>query len=126
MRRGFIGLALLAALLAGGLLSSRSMGCMYAPMAALLEQSGAAALAGDWEEATAGVRQARVKWHESRRGCAVFTDHTPMEQIDSQFAQLEVYGKLLQAEPFAVLCAALSQSLEAMGDAHSPDWWNLL
>ena len=54
-----------------------------------------------------------------------FADHTPMEEIDALFAQVEVYAAAREETDFAAGCAALSRKVEAMGLAHGASWWNL-
>jgi hypothetical protein len=49
-----------------------------------------------------------------------------MEEIDSQFAQLNVYAGAGERLSFAAICAQLASALEAMGDAHALNWWNLM
>lgn len=126
MKRGVIGAALLAALLCGGMLSSRSMTRSFAPMEALLEQASQAARAGSWEQAQILTEQAQQQWDSRWKATAVFADHEPMEQIDALFARLEVYAGCRAATAYAALCADLQRQLSSLGDAHGLTWWNLL
>ena len=52
-------------------------------------------------------------------------NHTPMEEIDALFAEVEVYAAAREETDFAAGCAALSRKMEAMGQAHGASWWNL-
>ena len=126
MKRGCIGAALLLLLLVGGGLSVRAMVDMHAPLTGFLEKASEAALTSDWEQAQALSRKAQTRWEKNWHISAAFSDHGPMEEIDGLFAQLQVYGKLREGAGFAALCRELARELEAMGEAHVPNWWNLL
>ena len=52
--------------------------------------------------------------------------HTPMEEIDALFAQVEVYAAAREEAEFAAGCAELSRRMEAMANAHGAQWWNVL
>ena len=126
MKRERIGLWLLLVLLILGLLATRYMGTTHAATARKLESAGILALSEDWEGAGRLCRSARQQWQAGWHISAVLTDHKPMEDIDSQFAQLEVY--LRQKEPiaFAAVCGQLASQIGDIGDAHGLTWWNLL
>lgn len=126
MKRGWIGLALLLILLGAGLLVTWFMGETHEEIADKLEDAGVLALTGDWEGADRLVRRARMEWDKSWRISAALTDHEPMEEIDSLFAQLEIYRRQREALSFGALCAQLSSLLEDLGDAQGLNWWNLL
>lgn len=126
MKRGAIGLGLLVALLAGGLLITWGMGRCHDPIARQLEQAADCALAGQWSRAEELTEQARACWKKNWSFSAAFADHEPMEDIDGMFARLEVYAKAREDVEYAAACAELSRRMEAMGDAHELSWWNLL
>lgn len=126
MKRGWIGVVLLLALLAGGVLSVWLMVELHDPLEGILEQAAEAALASRWERAEVLSREAQTRWEENWHVSAAFSDHAPMEEIDGLFAQLEVYRGLQDAASFAALCRELAREMKAMGEAHVPNWWNLL
>lgn len=126
MKRGWFGAALLAALLLLGILSSLAMGMLHEPLSDSMERASELAMAGNWEQAAAVSRRSAEIWEELWQFSAVFADHGPMEEIDSLFAQLEVYRKAGDTLGFAAVCASLQTQLEAMGDAHELSLWNLL
>ena len=117
MKRSWIGFVLLLVLLAGGIAATWGMAKCHEPIARDLENAAKTALQGDMAQGEALMFQAREAWGRSRHLGACFADHTPMEEIDALFAQVEVY--------FAAGCAALSRKVEAMGQAHGASWWNL-
>ena len=126
MTRGWFGLTLLLLLLAGGCLSSWAMVRWHEPLEGLLEQAADRVQAGDWQQAETLTGKAREKWEKRWHCAAAFADHGPMEEIDGLFAQLEVYGQNRETLSYAAVCRVLARNLGAMGDAHIPNWWNLL
>lgn len=126
MKRGWIGVALLLILLAGGGASAWSLSRKLEPMGTAMEQAAEAALSGDWEKAGSVKQQVQKRWECQWHGTAAFSDHGPMEAIDGLFAQLDVYEKAGETLGFAAVCGELSRQLAALGEAHVPNWWNLL
>ena len=126
MNRSRIGAWLLTALLIVGFASSWAMVRFSEPIGENMARAGEAALRGDWAEAEALAGWSRDRWEKYRDFCAAFGDHEPMENIDGLFAQLEIYRQSRDGQNFAALCAQLSQDTEAIGEAHSLTWWNLL
>ena len=123
--RELIGFILLTVLLLGGLLSSFLLGNLHRELARDMDSAAWYALRQDWEEATQIYTQTADVWRKKWNLCAAFSDHTPMEHIDAQFAQLSVYASLRNREEFAATCSALSKDLTAMGKAQELRWWNL-
>lgn len=126
MIRNKIGAALLIALLVLGALGTWVMEKNHRPIAEALDQASRSALAGDWEKAQRLAREAQDRWEKNWHFSAAFTDHGPMERIDSLFARLEVTRKARERIRFAELCAQLAQEAEGIGEAHGLHWWNLL
>lgn len=125
MKRSWIGLGLLLALLLASGLVTRLMDRMHQPIADHLEQAAALALEGHWEQADAQSRLALEDWDRQAHFRACFADHGPMEEIESCIASLKVYRQVNDEVSFAAGCAELARQVEAMGQAHSPSWWNL-
>ena len=126
MKRGWFGAALLLVLLLLGIFSTVTMGMFHKPMSEAMERASELSLDGNWEQATRIAGQTEENWEELWHFSACFADHGPMEEIDSLFAQLEIYRETKDVLGFAAVCASLSKQLEAMGDAHELSWWNLL
>ena len=125
MKRERIGFWLLAVLLVLGLLATRHMGTTHASTARRLESAGVLALSEDWEGAGRLLRKARQEWDGCWRFSAILTNHEPMEQIDGQFAQLEIYLRQQEGVAFAAVCSQMASQIEDIGDAHGLKWWNL-
>jgi len=126
MKRLWIGILILSVLLASGGLSSWAIAGIHAPIALSLHQAEAAALSQDWPQAEQYSRAAYARWQQHWRFTAAFADHTPMDEVDGLFAELQVYCQCREAQHFAATCAHLAQLTEAMAESHSPSWWNLL
>ena len=92
MKRSWIGFALLLVLLAGGIAATWGMAKCHEPIARDLENAAKTALQGDMARGESLMLQARDAWGRSRHLGACFADHTPMEEIDALFAQVEVYA----------------------------------
>lgn len=126
MKRGWIGLALLVVLLASGLLTAKKMEEIHGDGAKTLTRAGAYALEDNWAPARELAFQTMKQWQEHREFTAAFADHEPMEDVDCLFAELPVYAREEDAAHFAAICAELSKRLEAVSNAHSFLWWNVL
>ena len=126
MKRSWIGLALLILLLAIGLLATWYMDRCHSRTAELLTEAKLQARQGSWEQAVHLADQADRQWQESWHISAAFADHEPMEEIDSLFAQLKIYAEEGDRLCFSALCAQIASGLEAMADAQTLNWRNLL
>ena len=126
MKRCWIGIGLLVLFLAAGLWVMAEMDTAHRRISRDLEQAVKQTLSGETEQGVLLAQQAKQHWEDARRGTACVADHEPMEEIDSLFARLEVYAREGQALEFAACCARLSALVQAMGEAHSLQWWNIL
>ena len=113
MKRSWIGFVLLLVLLAGGIAATWGMAKCHEPIARDLENAAKTALQGDMAQGEVLMLQAREAWGRSRHLGACFADHTPMEEIDALFAEVEVYAAAREETDFAAGCAALSRKVEA-------------
>lgn len=126
MKRCRFGLGLLLVLLVLGVVSAWATGKGLAPMTEGIRQAGDAALQEDWDAAKEISTGVRENWEKRFPFFASLSDHEPMENINGLFAQLEVYAQSRDPQNFAAVCGQLAQDLEAMGEAHSLKWWNIL
>ena len=123
MGRFLIGVGLLALLLGLGLYSAYAVDASHEPIAQALEQ---AARTQDPQQAEMLLQQVQQKWEHHWHGTAVLSDHGPMDEIDSLFAQAQAYAEAGQMGDFSALCLRLSQLIRATADEHQPTWWNFL
>jgi len=126
MKRMWIGIGILLALLAMGIALTTAFNSLHLPLAHKLNAAAEAALAGDWDTAEQSTRQCREHWDSCRRLTASFADHEPLEEMDGLLAQLEIWLWLREPEEFAVTAAEISSLARAIAEAQSLTWWSLL
>lgn len=126
MKRLWLGVILLAALLAASLGVQRAMERIHDPIANELEQAADAALAGDWAEADCLYHRARDAWQRHRKVTASLADHSPMDELDMLFGELRVFSRERETVHFAAACRAAARMAKAIAQAHSLTWWDLL
>lgn len=126
MKRLIIGICVLSCLLALGITVSAVFHIAHTPTAYLLQDASQAALDGNWEDALQCSQAAQARWKRFHHLTACFADHSPMDEIDSLFAQLELYSQEQNRADFPARCAALSQLTKAIADSHSFRWWTFL
>lgn len=126
MGRFWLGVCLLAVLLALGLWINLKMTNMQQSISQTLEEAAKQTMDGDFSAGISLAKQAKDAWEIHWRGTASVADHAPMDEIDGLFAQLAVYAKAGQSGDFAAVCSRLAQLADAIGEAHSLTWWNLL
>ena len=119
-------IGLLLVLLLLGLLSGWYLERQHRDLARQLEDSAWLALSGQMSNARQEVQTAQAKWEKGRSLLAALGDHTPMEDIDGLFAELQIYGAAGEKTEFARTCSALSSQMAAMGNAYKLSWWNIL
>lgn len=124
--REAVGMVLLTVLLLTGLLVSWDMGRTHTAISAQLEDAAWFALSGNWEKARNAAAAAEHSWESHRNLSSLLADHTPMEEIDALFAEINIRSAARNAEDFAASCGCLSRKVVAMGEAHRFSWQNLL
>ena len=126
MKRLYIGISVLTILFALGLFISVSINRMYTPIVDLLEDAAEAALREDLPTAKESAEKARKLWEKHKNATATVADHTPMEDIDHLFAEMDIYARAEEFPHLAACCAQLSAMVRNMGEAHRLNLWNLL
>lgn len=124
MKRMWLGGALLAVVLAAGLLAGAVLEKEFSPGADQLRRAEAAAMAGNWTQAAALTADVREHWDSSRGLVQILNSHDELDRIEILFAQLEAcQGR--DRITYGTLCAALAEELESLSKAHSLTWENL-
>ena len=126
MRRFWLGISLLSVLLVLGFWLSFTMSKMPQDVSKTLTEASELILAGDISGGISLAQQAQENWDFHWYGTASVADHAPMDDIDGLFAQLTAYGQAGQYGDFGSLCNRIAQLVEAVGEAHSLSWWNIL
>ena len=122
MKRFWIGMAVMAALLVVGLSVTAAIDTLCTPISHQLQQ---AAQTEAWEQATALAASAQHSWEHRRKFCAAVTDHEPMEEIDTLFRALQVYARQQDRTLFQDACAQLAAMTDAIGEAQTVYWWHI-
>lgn len=126
MKRGWLGVGLLAVFLLAGMVISAVMSDAHMPTQDLLQQAADATLSGDFDRGVQIGMEAKDRWEQQWNGTAIVADHSPMDDIDALFAEMEIYAKTGEEPHFAACCRELAQRLQAMAEAHKFSWWNVL
>ena len=124
MKRSLFGFVLLVSLLLLCLGAAWLMGALHDPISAELRQAADLAQT-DLAGAAALAEQAKAAWKKAEPLSACFADHNPMEQINQEFAQLEIFAREKERVAFAAACGSLAEKMQAMSDAHGLKWRNL-
>lgn len=122
MKRSWFGLGLLVALLAAALAVSMVMEGIHDPIAGQLRLAAGFAQKENWQQARVLTEEATALWKKWEPLRLCFADHTPVEQIDSDLAEL----RAMQPQELAAACARTAEKVEAVAQAHHLSWWNLL
>ena len=125
MKRSYIGGGLLAVLLGICAVSSWAMVAIHGPIAGQLTRAGEQVLVGEFMEGRASAVQAKARWEKWSRFRACFSDHTPVEEIDAGFAELESYGAAGEDAAFAAKSVELAEQVKAVAESQTLTWWNL-
>ncbi len=126
MKRLWLGIAILAVLLGLSLGVQEGMGNLHEPTARDLNEAADAALAGDWPKAQKLSQRAKGAWERSHHLTASVADHSPMDELDMLFEEIPVFAREREAVHFAATCRSAAQMANAMAQAHTFTWWNLL
>ena len=126
MGRLWIGVGILAVMLAMAIGLLWGSQAFFEDFSDNLEQDGASALAGNWTSATQKAEKSRAQWEKYRHFWSAFTDHEPMEQMQELFSRLEIYRQKQLEVDFAAVCGSLVQMAEAIDESHSLKWWSVL
>lgn len=124
MKRSWIGFSLLVVLLVLSLIVTGFMTRIHESIELDLNQASRCALLKDWESTELFCRRAFRTWKKWEHFRACFADHNPVEDIDADFAALDVYLQTRESVSCSALCSALARQVAAVGEAHEPVWWN--
>lgn len=126
MKRSWIGFFLLIGLLIICITVTAAMGRIHDSLEARLLQSAQCALEENWTKAGDLFREAEEDWEKWDHFRTCFADHTPVEEIEGDFALLKTYCAAEETLSFAGGCRKLASQVAAVGEAHALVWWNLI
>ncbi len=126
MKRFWLGIGILVILLGLGVWTQIGMDGLLTPCSAVLEQAAQEALEENWPHALALAEQAGSRWVQTKKIISSLADHTPMDEVDMILAELHIYARTRETPHFAACCTQLAAMMQAIGQAHAFNWWNLL
>ena len=122
----YFGVGILLVFLVLGIVVAFCMDAVCDPISLQLEEASREAMAGDLDAGIRLAKTAKERWSEAWNRIATVADHSPMDEIDGLFAEMEVYAQAEDGAHFSACCAQLSELVEAVADAHRLTWPNLL
>ena len=125
-KRFYLGLVFLLLLLGLGISISFAMKAIHEPVETLLAEAADLALKGEEAQALPLAQKAYDRWQKYRSFTASFADHSPMDDTDTLFQEMLVYGATGEIPHFVATCLELAVMTEAMYDAHAFSLKNLL
>lgn len=125
-RRFYLGLAILLLLLGLGIGTALCMKAIHAPVETTLAEAAQLAMEGHPEQALALAESAYERWQKYHSLTASFADHSPMDDTDTLFQEMLVYGQMEEFPHFIACCRELVVMTSAMYDAHVFSLKNLL
>ena len=126
MKKLWLGLGLLAALLALGLGSLGMLAARSARAEAVLAQAAEAAGAGDMARAADLAARAQALWQAALPAVDAVTSHEETDEICRALAELRSLGRSGQREEFLALCARLEVMAAHLAEMERPRWYNIL
>lgn len=126
MKRFWIGISVLAILLASGWVVACFMDRCHAPIGDALAEASQVALEGHLAQASQIAQQAQKQWLHCRDFTAAFADHSVLEEMDALFAEIAVCAAAQDTISFSAACARLAELAKAVAESHCPKWQNLL
>ena len=124
--RGWLGAGILVFFLILGLLTGSLLKNAHDSTENLLGEAAEAALNGSFTDAVALGMQAKRRWEQQWNNTAIFADHTPMDDVDGLFAEMETYAQTSEIPHFVACCKELVKRVSAVAEAHRFSWWNIL
>ena len=122
----FLGLTILVLLLALGIGTTAVMEAIHKPLESSLTESANLAMDDRLDQALPLAEKAFARWQKYHSVTASFADHSPMDDTDTLFREMLVYGQMGEAPHFAACCRELVVMTQAMYDAHAFSLKNLL
>ena len=126
MKKLWLGLGLLAALLALGLGSLGLLTVQSKRAEAGLAQAAEAAEAGDMARALDCAEQVRRYWQSAVPAVDAVTSHEETDEIRRCLAELLAEGRSGRREEFLTLCARLRTLTAHLAEMERPRWYNVL
>lgn len=125
-KRFYLGLLILVLLLALGLGTGFGMKAIHRPIEDDLSRAADLAEGGQQEASLQLAQNAYVRWQRFHSLTASCADHNPMDDTDTLFQEMLVYGQMGELPHFVASCRELAVLVRAMYDAHNFSLKNVL
>ena len=122
----YVGAGLLLGLLISCLLVGYGIKAIQDPVCQQVSTAIRKAESGDLTDAVETLKSAQHHWEDHRNALASFSNHNPMDDIDTLLAQTSSYGVSGLQEEFLAGCEQLLLLLNSISEDHRLTWWNLL
>lgn len=126
MKRLWIGVSLLAAILVLSLLVAGFMERPHMAAARDLRQAADLAAEENWTGAGELFHRAQTIWESRQKLTASLADHEPMDEVQGLFLRLAYYHRQEEATEFGAACLELAALLEAIANVHRFSLTNFL
>lgn len=126
MRRLWVSLALLAALAVLGHWNEGQIEALCADLTTLVEDSAAAADAGDWRQAEALSHEAETLWRQRTPTLHMVLRHDVINGVTSGLEEAHALARWQEGAEFAASCARVLHSLRALAESEHLSPGNLL
>lgn len=126
MKRGWIAVGLLAAMVALAGWHVSALNALTEELGGALERAEALAEAGDWDQALRLTQEAQGRWEGKRGYLHVTLDHAVTDQITAGFAETLELLECQEAGEYSAASARLKTQLELLGEGERPTLENLL
>lgn len=125
MKRGWLAVALLVALVVLAAWHTLAIDALTGRLMATLEQAETLAEQGDWQGATVLTRQARERWEGDRIHLHITLDHAVVDEISTDFAETLEFLELREVGEYSASNARLVERLKLLGETERPTAENL-
>ena len=118
-KRFYLGMGILVLFLALAIWTATAMEQAMRPIQIQLEQAAQMGLGENPSNGSLLAQDAKDAWFDLRKRIAAVADHTPMEEVDGLFAELEVYARSGDMAHFSACCNRIRILAEALAEAHA-------
>ncbi len=126
MRRLWIALLVLVAILSTSLYASLWLNGLTAELIGQLEEAEEVAIQGNWEEARTLTEESAQRWSDASFPLHTLLRHTETDQIQVSFHQVLEYLEQEDDNLYTAANGQLITQLELLAEMEHPSWENVL
>lgn len=124
-KRFLFGVLLLLLVLLFSMGVAFGMRAIHRPAEEALSHASQLALQGDMDTALSLAQNAHSRWLRYKNITAAFADHTPMDDTERLFREMEIYAQTGETPHFSACCSELAAMVRAMYETHGFSLKNL-